>query len=81
MKFRKFLFAATAIAVFVGGSYFTERVSKETAAIRRLTTDGGDPMPRPQPTRGTAIVADRSASSVLLADGGDPMPRPPHGLA
>jgi len=81
MKFRKFLLAATAIAVFVGGAYFTERVSKETVARRRLTADGGDPMPRPRPTCATAIVAGGSAASVLVADGGDPMPRPPHGLA
>lgn len=80
MKFRKFLLAATAIAVFVTGSYFTEGVSKETVRRRRLTADGGDPMPRPQPTRRTAFVAD-SVASVLVADGGDPMPRPPHGLA
>jgi len=71
MKFRKSLFAVTAIAVFVGGSYFTERASKETVLRPPLASDGGDPMPRPKPTRGTAIVAD----------GGDPMPRPPHGLA
>lgn len=81
MKVRKFLFAVSTVGMLFGGSYVMDRASEKAVAGPQLVTDGGDPMPKPKPTRGTATVADEVTSRVLVADGGDPMPRPPRRLA
>ena len=81
MKVRKSLFAALVVAALIGGSLCTERARQEAVRGPRLLADGSDPMPLPRPTRGTAIVADEAAASVLLADGSDPMPLPRPRLA
>jgi len=81
MKVRKSLFAALVVAALIGGSLYTERARREAVRGPRLLADGSDPMPLPRPTRGTAIVADEAAASVLLADGSDPMPLPRPRLA
>jgi hypothetical protein len=81
MKIRKSLFVVSAVGLWFVGFYVSERGTQGAVSGPQLVADGGDPMPVPKPTRGTAIVADEAAASVLVADGGDPMPRPPHGLA
>ena len=83
MKVRKSLFAVCMVSLLFGGSCIAERASQKAVPAPQLVADGSDPMPFPKPTRGTAVVADEGAPSVLAADGSDPMPvpRPPRKLA
>ena len=82
MKDGKSLFAVAAIGLLFGGSYLMERASQKAVSLPQLVADGADPMPKPKPTRGIAVAADK-APGVLVADGADPMPqpRPPRQLA
>jgi len=81
MKVRKSLFSAAAVGLLFGGSSITERATPKAVPAPHLAADGGDPMPLPKPTQGTAIIAGQVAPISLVADGGDPMPRPPRQLA
>ena len=83
MKFRRSLLAVAAIGLLFGGSCLMERASQNAVSLPRLVADGADPMPKPRPTRKTAIAAGQAAPGVLVADGADPMPqpRPPRQLA
>ena len=80
MNARRSLFAVSAVALFLGGSYFAQKTSQRVTPEPRLRADGCDPvpLPYPKPTKGRAVVdmSKSSDSGILVVDGADPVPLP-----
>ena len=81
MKVRNSLFVVLAAGLLLGGFSIPGPAGQSAVEAPKLVSDGGDPIPWPRPTRGTAIATEEAASRVLVADGGDPLPWLPHRLA